>query len=1029
MSKYTSNPHYDVITGIHLRDACGISCGDCGTHTVLDADLAAGDYVLIIEGFSSEEGEFSITMNCPTNGVFLDGAIACGQSVAGSTVGAGSHVGNGASDHVYSFTVAADVEGVTFDSCGSEFDTYLRVLQGSDLAAISAACPDINACDQFQRSACDDCGECGVQTVLVNDPLLGTQDAASLTAGNHDPTVALPPGDYMLVIEGYASQEGVYSVAMSCRRSGDAAPPPPSGAVACDGGGDYLVDSGVVDKTQGYGHGHDCNWYLSCSDPAASPILTFSRFNTEANFDYVTVYDGDNNNAAQLGRFHGETLPDPVQSHGNNMLVRFTTDASIAREGFLASFICTTTSLPPPPPDACISPGLTMLDFGVLESDTSGSAGQYANSLDCRWTLTCTTGFPQLTFDAFDTETNFDFVNLFDGPGLTSVQVGHYDGEALPPVTVGSGSTMTVQFVTDGSVNQPGFGAAFTCSQAGAPPRPPSACQGGGLTLRTPGQLVIDASDYQSNVHCQWDLQCTSGSALLTFTSFSTEANFDWVAVYEGPDDSSAELLRYAGSVVPAPIQAGDANMLVTFVTDGSVIASPAGFTAEFSCSQVVLPPAPPDACLNQLTLVDGGGFDKVGYGHSHDCNWLLTCSNQAQHPVLSFTSFNTEANFDFVTAYDGASNQNSQLGHWSGAVIPPVTEASSAFMLVQLTSDASVLRDGFVASYTCASGALTPPPPTACSGITPVTLTNSGTINQDSDPLLDDGVSGTYTHDLECTWILECTAPGTVPTVSFDMFDTESNYDFVTLYAGSGTNMLEEFSGRGPSSDTSSTSSTMTVQFTSDESVSQTGFSLNFICTPGAGGGTPPPPPTPPTPNPFTPVPPPPPAGMGEVTTMATSRAGMTTVRLTVTLDATMSNVYALAGTDATPMSFPAAFQLATPFGADIGGANAAFFAIMADAEFDSWLTIGITDGTNDGAIAASPGFAFPGWTETGGLQTTNGAIFYMNPSTMGTNVGAGVVMAQITSATPTGMATAGLQGKSTGGAQDWDAPAMWSW
>ena len=63
----------------------------------------------------------------------------------------------------------------------------------------------------------------------------------------------------MLVVEGFSSGEGVYSVTINCRNEGDH-PPPPSGAVACDAG-EYLVDSGAVDKTGGYGHGHDCNWY------------------------------------------------------------------------------------------------------------------------------------------------------------------------------------------------------------------------------------------------------------------------------------------------------------------------------------------------------------------------------------------------------------------------------------------------------------------------------------------------------------------------------------------------------------------------------------------------------------------------------------------------------------------------------------------------------------------------------------------------------------------------------------------------
>jgi hypothetical protein len=69
--------------------------GPCGTRTVLDADLPAGDYVLVVEGFSRSEGDFDIAMTCRDESQgFLDGDISCGARINGSTVGAGSHGGN-----------------------------------------------------------------------------------------------------------------------------------------------------------------------------------------------------------------------------------------------------------------------------------------------------------------------------------------------------------------------------------------------------------------------------------------------------------------------------------------------------------------------------------------------------------------------------------------------------------------------------------------------------------------------------------------------------------------------------------------------------------------------------------------------------------------------------------------------------------------------------------------------------------------------------------------------------------------------
>ena len=116
-----------------------------------------------------------------------------------------------------------------------------------------------------------------------------------------------------------------------------------------------------------------------------------------------------------------------------------------------------------------------------------------------------------------------------------------------------------------------------------------------------------------------------------------------------------------------------------------------------------------------------------------------------------------------------------------------------------------------------------------------------------------------------------------------------------------------------------------------------------------------------------------------------------MTTMRLTIRVTGIQTNVYAMAGTADTTMSFPPAYQVYAPFGADIGGVSPAFFAIANNAalgfsEFDSWLTIGVTDGSAAGAISASPGFDIASlWTPTAGLNQDNAAIFFMDPATMG--------------------------------------------
>jgi hypothetical protein len=168
------------------------------------------------------------------------------------------------------------------------------------------------------------------------------------------------------------------------------------------------------------------------------------------------------------------------------------------------------------------------------------------------------------------------------------------------------------------------------------------------------------------------------------------------------------------------------------------------------------------------------------------------------------------------------------------------------------------------------------------------------------------------------------------------------------------------------------------------------------------------------------------------DVTVVSTTGvSGKTTVRLTMTLPDGADNVYAMAGTADTTMAFPAAFQVAAPFGADTGGVSPAFFAFSAEAEFDSWLTIGITDGSSPGAITVSPGAdgadAVAAWSETQGIETANGAVFWMDPNASPGGADP-IVLAQITSAEG-GTASALLQGQNTDGSTDWTQEISWSW
>jgi len=180
---------------------------------------------------------------------------------------------------------------------------------------------------------------------------------------------------------------------------------------------------------------------------------------------------------------------------------------------------------------------------------------------------------------------------------------------------------------------------------------------------------------------------------------------------------------------------------------------------------------------------------------------------------------------------------------------------------------------------------------------------------------------------------------------------------------------------------------------------------------------------------------PPPPPPNACSVEVAETSKAGYTTITLKCRLPAGAANVYVMAGVPENPMSFPAAFQVPEPFGSNVGAPNPAFIAYNADLAFDSYLTVG----QEQADVSVSPGpdgadqLAAWGVSESVGIYTTDGALFYMDPDSGPASNGA-MTFAQLTLANGVyaagGTASAELQGRSTGGGVDWSGYAVnWQW
>ena len=100
-------------------------------------------------------------------------------------------------------------------------------------------------------------------------------------------------------------------------------------------------------------------------------------------------------------------------------------------------------------------------------TDPSGRYANYTASLSKTLTIKPDAAGKnaRITFTAFATEADYDFVSIYDGQKTTGTLLGKFSGNALPPSFTSSaaGGELTIKFTSDTEVNDKGFIATLTC--------------------------------------------------------------------------------------------------------------------------------------------------------------------------------------------------------------------------------------------------------------------------------------------------------------------------------------------------------------------------------------------------------------------------------------------------------------------------------------------------------------------------------------------------------------------------------------
>jgi hypothetical protein len=188
------------------------------------------------------------------------------------------------------------------------------------------------------------------------------------------------------------------------------------------------------------------------------------NYNTESDFDFINIYSGSGVSGTLLMFYHGVGTINYTGTPGQTLTVQFTSDGSVVSTGFDLA-VTFTGSCAGGGSDEVMVPltGNNMVACGtnVTLMDHAGALN-YANNAS-GYTVLEATGLATININGnYQTEEDFDFITLYDGPGITGPELGQYHGNGSLNFGGMPGQTVTVMFTSDESVVANGFALTVT---------------------------------------------------------------------------------------------------------------------------------------------------------------------------------------------------------------------------------------------------------------------------------------------------------------------------------------------------------------------------------------------------------------------------------------------------------------------------------------------------------------------------------------------------------------------------------------
>ena len=419
-------------------------------------------------------------------------------------------------------------------------------------------------------------------------------------------------GNYFVMVKGYGDSVGTFDVTVT--EAGAVGPGLPSGGDAvtdpCNGGDTLTNPTGTIAfQPEGdYTDNIECSWSISCPSGAATPSLTITEFESEAEYDFLTVYDGPDSSSPQMEQLSGslaagEVSTTTMTSTSNSMDLVFTSDESIGAGGFVVNYQCARLAvvdpLPPPPPVEPPS-GAADSNFHIIVPNGTPEAGEVTADSHEWYSFTGLAGESYQIECLLDGTLDDSVMDLVDTDRATIIVENDDDerdavgGASLASFiewTCPADGTYYVMIKGYDAYSTGTFHISVTRAGGGGGGGGGGVVLGdpcdGGMDLNVPSSTIVFQPDgnYEDNAACDWRIACPSGKATLDFTEFATESDYDFVTVYDGADASAPKLGELSGALVDildTHFDAGSDVLLVEFTSDESI--TDGGFQARYTC-------------------------------------------------------------------------------------------------------------------------------------------------------------------------------------------------------------------------------------------------------------------------------------------------------------------------------------------------------------------------------------------------------------------------------------------------------------